>query len=121
MTKKRVNVVPERRTRPAKAHLQAPNLGDATFDAARAGLHPHALLRMDEAAVYLRITGARAADKVRQYLQRNHVRLLSRGRSFLVRQRELDLLIETGKGSLDFVAEQMAARLTDHAAAGGSR
>lgn len=83
----------------------------SALDNIRAGLHPRALLTMAEAAVYLRYLGPRASEKALHYLQRSHVKLLRRGRIYLVRQSEIDQLLETGKGSLDVLAERAVSLL----------
>jgi len=122
MTNKRVKVIPKRRHRPSKSHLKSANLANSALDRARTGQFPFTVLTMDEAAAYLGgFRGQRRADTCRQCLQSHGVRLLRVGRQFRVRQHELDRLLETGKGTLDVLAEQAAARLHPRAAAEGSR
>lgn len=68
-------------------------------------------MTMAEAADYLRYDGARAADKARQFLQRNDVRLHRRGRAYLVRQDAIDAFLETGMGELDREAQERVRRM----------
>ena len=111
MAKQRIDVVAKRRTRPAQPQLQAPHLSDAEIDRIRAGEHPRALLTMERAAIYLDFNPPRAAEKALHYLQRNHVRLLRRGRAYVVRQGSIDRLLETGQGDLDVQAAEQVAQL----------
>lgn len=112
----RTDVVAQRRTRPTQADLQAPHVGHASFDLARALDHPRTLLTMAQAAVYLCFAGPRAAEKCLHYLQCSHVRLLRRGRLYLVRLGSIDALLDTGKGDTDRLAAEMAAQLPSPAA-----
>lgn len=121
ITQQRVDVIAKSGTGAPKAQLQDADLSNAALDHARAGREPRALLRMDEAASYLRFIGPCAADKCRQLLQRNHVDLLRRGRVWLVRQDAIDLLLETGKTGVDAVAAQKVAQLNRRPVAWRSR
>jgi hypothetical protein len=58
-------------------------------------------MTMNEAAEYLRFDGERVGDRARQFLQRSGVRLLRRGREYLVRQESIDRFLETGESELD--------------------
>lgn len=118
---KRLKVVSQRRNAAAKAPLKSPSLHSSALDRARTGQFPHTVLTMDEAADYIGgFRGERRADSCRQFLQDHDARLLQVGRSFRVRQSEVDRVLDTGKGSLAVQAEQAAAQLL-RAAAGGSR
>lgn len=66
---------------------------------------------MAEAAEYLRFEGDRAADKARQFLKRSDVRLLRRGRAYLVRQDSIDAFLETGMSEADREAQERVRRL----------
>lgn len=109
------------RTGSTKSPRQSPTLNSTALDRARTGQFPHTVLTMEDAADYIGgFRGERRADSCRQFLQDHDARLLQVGRSFRVRQSEVDRVLDTGKGSLAVQAEQAAAQLL-RSAAGGSR
>lgn len=67
-------------------------------------------MTMAEAAEYLRYKEPRAAEKCLHFLQRSGVKLLRRGRVYLVRRESIDLLLATGKGDADREAEARTRR-----------
>lgn len=117
---KRNQVVTQRRGRPLKPQLQPANLEDSRLHAARNGVGPNALLTMAEASVYLRnhdetcTAECRCADICRQFLQRHGVPLSHRGRTCLVRQRYLDVLVDLppGQSFRDWLARRAVTNLS---------
>lgn len=117
----RLDVVAQGRTGPAEPHLEPADLSNPALDRARAGVDPHALLTMFEAAVYLRYhregcapATCRCADVCRQALQRHGVPLLRLGRRYLVRQGAVDALLEAqaqGLSLSDLRARQHVAQI----------
>lgn len=74
-------------------------------------IHPSPYMTMAEAAVYLRFNEPRAAEKALAFLRRKGVRLLPRGRAYLVKRQSIDSLLETGKGDLDCQAETLVTEM----------
>lgn len=117
-------VVGQRRSGPPHSQLKASDLGDSQAHAARHGVGPNALLTMAEAAIYLRYhhegctpATCRCADVCRQFLQRQGADLSRRGRVYLVRQRELDLLLDLAPG--ETLIDRKARRRTGLSVARG--
>lgn len=90
------DVVRQRRRTSAQSRLKTTQLANAPFDVASAS--PNALVRIDEAARYLRYEGKRAAAMCAKFLRFHNVKLLPRGRRLLVRRADLDLALNGGDG-----------------------
>lgn len=108
---KRRQVVAQRRRRPTQPKLQPSALNSAALDRACSGQYPRTLLTMQEAAEYLRFLNLRGADHCREFLHKHGVKLLLRGRDYLVRVSALDDFLETGQGQVDVAAARTAQAL----------
>ncbi|MGE3278113.1 MAG: hypothetical protein AB7O67_23635 [Vicinamibacterales bacterium] len=106
----RFQVIAKGRTRAAQAKLQPADLAQAPLDARAQRPNVPALLRMDEAAAYLRYEGPRAAEAAARFLRRHGVRLIRRGRVNLVRREAIDAFLDLGESDLDRAAAKHAAR-----------
>lgn len=115
-------VIRNRRRATSQSQLQTSGLPDTPRKSGGVRQFPTAGLLMIEAAVYLRYhdercpAECRCAEKALKFLRCHGVSLRRRGRTYLVRQDAIDLLLDTGKGSLDVLAEQHA-RLNQRSAA----
>lgn len=117
---KRQHVVAQRRHASPESPLKATHLPSATLGNTRERSHVSPFLLMDEAGAYLRFVNPRRGEKALKFLRSHGVSLQRRGRTYLVRQDAIDLLLDTGKGSLDVLAEQHA-QLNQRSAAGRPR
>lgn len=114
-------VVRKRRGTTSEAHLKAPHLTNSALHVA--DLSPNALVRIDEAARYLRYEGVRAAEMCAKFLRSKHITLHRRGTRLLVRRGDLDVALTrradpaVAAVSQD-IADQIATRRLKRAAVG---